>query len=142
MHTQQSAGPTQLRASSTMSATHTWKMGFLPLWPQRISCASRSASPCSFADHASHNNVHRQTEHTSTSNPRRARLACAADADCKSRNVVSLLCCNAYYLLQGVTPLLAQAPLQDPPLAAGLLEQAAAPLVRPPPPSSLRPSLQ
>jgi len=98
--------------------------------------------PSNFADHASHKGGHRRTIYTSTSLPRRARLAYAADADYKSRNVVSLLYCKAYKLLQGITPLLAQAPLRDPPLAAGLLEQAAAFLVRPPDPFSLLPSLQ
>ena len=95
---------------------------------------------CSFADYALHKDVHRRTDILPT--PRRARLACAADADYESRNAVSLLSGKAYQLLQGAIPLLAQAPLRDPPLAAGLLEQAAALLVRPPPPSSLHPSLQ
>ncbi len=111
------------------------------MWPQRISCASPSPS-----------NAHTAllimlcvkmcTEDTNTSDPRRARLACAPDADHTPRNVVSLLCCSVYNLPQGVIPLLAQAPLQDPPLVVEVLEQAAALLVRAPPPSSLHPSLQ
>ena len=127
-----------------MSATHTWKIElFAAVAKKNILCKPKpKQGPFSFADHALLKDVHRRTEHTNTSTPRRARATCAADADYNARIMVSVLCCKAYNLLQGVTRLLAQAPLQDPPLAVGLLEQAVAPLVRPPPPSSLRPSLQ